>query len=412
MTECADRAAILGDIRQMPMGFETLVGDMGSTLSGGQKQRVILARALYRRPTILFLDEATSHLDEETEAVVARALRDLRITRVIVAHRPATIAHADTLIKLESFGRSPVAGRVAGEATQPSRFPGEEADAALAEVRAWASENGTPKRRMLATAGSRGKGSSSSATVSKPASQTTRDNQAETAVADAEVPQVVNIQAQERGLAEEATQRSSPAWKLKTSALASQRGGEAIQSPRLPGVERTIRDAAQPLGLGLRTSNETRDNQAEIAVVDAQVPRARNIQAQERGLVEEATQSSSRAGRLKTSALALAGAAIIGVVPTMVQPPSDETIPASSSAMQRSAESTHVKAVNSEQQMPEKPAKAGGARKAAQAAAESSEGAPAAPAAPPQQLADPLLGDTVPQAAAESPQTPPVPAAQ
>ena len=108
MTECAARAAILDDIRQMPMGFETLVGDMGSTLSGGQKQRVILARALYRRPSILFLDEATSHLDEETEAVVAQALRGLRITRIIVAHRPATIAHADTLIKLESFASPPV----------------------------------------------------------------------------------------------------------------------------------------------------------------------------------------------------------------------------------------------------------------------------------------------------------------
>jgi ATP-binding cassette subfamily B protein RaxB len=103
MTECAQRAAILDDIQHMPMGFETLVGDMGSTLSGGQKQRVVLARALYRRPAILFLDEATSHLDETTEAVIIKALRDLRITRVIVAHRPATIAHADTIIQLESL---------------------------------------------------------------------------------------------------------------------------------------------------------------------------------------------------------------------------------------------------------------------------------------------------------------------
>jgi ATP-binding cassette subfamily B protein RaxB len=68
---------------------------MGSTLSGGQKQRVILARALYRRPEILFLDEATSHLDEATEAAIAAALQDLRMTRVIVAHRPATVVHAD-----------------------------------------------------------------------------------------------------------------------------------------------------------------------------------------------------------------------------------------------------------------------------------------------------------------------------
>jgi ATP-binding cassette, subfamily B, bacterial CvaB/MchF/RaxB len=96
--ECAARAAILADIRRMPMGFETLVGDMGSTLSGGQIQRLVLARAIYRRPRILFLDEATSHLDETTEAAIASALRDLRMTRVIVSHRPATIARADSVM--------------------------------------------------------------------------------------------------------------------------------------------------------------------------------------------------------------------------------------------------------------------------------------------------------------------------
>ncbi|WP_020186986.1 peptidase domain-containing ABC transporter [Methylopila sp. 73B] len=100
LQECAARAAILDDVRRTPMGFETLVGDMGSTLSGGQKQRVVLARALYRRPQILFLDEATSHLDEPTEAAIAAALRELKMTRVIVAHRPATIAHADFALAL------------------------------------------------------------------------------------------------------------------------------------------------------------------------------------------------------------------------------------------------------------------------------------------------------------------------
>lgn len=98
--ECAARAAILDDIRRTPMGFETLVGDMGSTLSGGQKQRIILARALYRRPLILFLDEATSHLDEPTEAVITSALRDMEMTRVIVTHRPATIEEADCTLTL------------------------------------------------------------------------------------------------------------------------------------------------------------------------------------------------------------------------------------------------------------------------------------------------------------------------
>lgn len=105
IAECAARAAILDDIRRMPMGFESLVGDMGSTLSGGQKQRIVLARALYRRPEILFLDEATSHLDEATEAVIAGALRDLRMTRVIVAHRPATIAHADAVFDFPAHFR-------------------------------------------------------------------------------------------------------------------------------------------------------------------------------------------------------------------------------------------------------------------------------------------------------------------
>lgn len=98
--ECAKRAAIHDDIQRMPMRYEALVGDMGSTLSGGQKQRILLARSLYRTPQILFLDEATSHLDEATEATVADALRKINATRVIIAHRPATIAHADLVINL------------------------------------------------------------------------------------------------------------------------------------------------------------------------------------------------------------------------------------------------------------------------------------------------------------------------
>ena len=100
--ECARRASIHDDIMRMPMRYETLVGDMGSSLSGGQKQRVILARALYRSPQILFLDEATSHLDELTESHVANALRSLRITRIMVAHRPATIAQADIVMELRN----------------------------------------------------------------------------------------------------------------------------------------------------------------------------------------------------------------------------------------------------------------------------------------------------------------------
>jgi len=98
--QCARLAAIEQDISAMPMGYNTLVGDMGTILSGGQKQRVLLARALYKRPQILFLDEATSHLDIEREQQVNHAIGSMRITRVIVAHRPETINSADRVIML------------------------------------------------------------------------------------------------------------------------------------------------------------------------------------------------------------------------------------------------------------------------------------------------------------------------
>lgn len=98
--QCARLAAIEQDIGAMPMGYNTLVGDMGTILSGGQKQRILLARALYKRPQILFLDEATSHLDIEREQQVNDAIGTMRITRVIVAHRPETINSADRAIVL------------------------------------------------------------------------------------------------------------------------------------------------------------------------------------------------------------------------------------------------------------------------------------------------------------------------
>jgi ATP-binding cassette subfamily B protein RaxB len=74
---------------------------MGAVLSGGQKQRLLLARALYRQPSILFLDEATSHLDIASEHSVNEAIRALKLTRIIVAHRPETIASADRVIVIE-----------------------------------------------------------------------------------------------------------------------------------------------------------------------------------------------------------------------------------------------------------------------------------------------------------------------
>jgi ATP-binding cassette subfamily B protein RaxB len=84
----------------MPMGYATLVGDMGTALSGGQKQRILLARALYKRPAILLLDEATSALDVERERLVNKAVQKLPLTRIIVAHRPETIASANRVIVL------------------------------------------------------------------------------------------------------------------------------------------------------------------------------------------------------------------------------------------------------------------------------------------------------------------------
>ena len=97
---CAHLACIHDDILRMPMQYNTLVGDMGASLSGGQKQRILLARALYRAPRILFMDEATSHLDTANEERVNQHIRELAMTRVIVAHRPETIASAERKIYL------------------------------------------------------------------------------------------------------------------------------------------------------------------------------------------------------------------------------------------------------------------------------------------------------------------------
>jgi ATP-binding cassette subfamily B protein RaxB len=92
--EAARAAAIHDDISLMPMGYQSLVGDMGSSLSGGQKQRVILARALYRKPKLLVLDEATSNLDIERERQVNTVINRLKVTRLVIAHRPETVASA------------------------------------------------------------------------------------------------------------------------------------------------------------------------------------------------------------------------------------------------------------------------------------------------------------------------------
>lgn len=98
--DAARLAAIHNEILRMPMGYETLVGDMGNSLSGGQLQRIVLARALYRGPRILLLDEATSHLDEENERNINAAVRMLTITRIIVAHRRSTIDMAGRIVPI------------------------------------------------------------------------------------------------------------------------------------------------------------------------------------------------------------------------------------------------------------------------------------------------------------------------
>jgi len=111
--QCAKMASVHDEIMAMPMGYQTLVGDMGNILSGGQKQRILLARAMYRKPKILFLDEATSHLDIIKEKEINDMIKLLNITRIIIAHRPETISSVDRIIALNN-------GRVVSD--QMSKF--------------------------------------------------------------------------------------------------------------------------------------------------------------------------------------------------------------------------------------------------------------------------------------------------
>ncbi|HFF4470344.1 TPA: peptidase domain-containing ABC transporter, partial [Acinetobacter baumannii] len=100
--ECAKMAGIHEEIIKMPMGYYSLVGDMGSTLSGGQKQRIFIARALYKKPKILFLDEATSHLDIKRERIINSTISKMDITRIIIAHRKETIFSSERIISLSN----------------------------------------------------------------------------------------------------------------------------------------------------------------------------------------------------------------------------------------------------------------------------------------------------------------------
>jgi len=114
--EAAARLARIHDtIMDMPMAYQSLIGDMGAALSSGQRQRVMLARALYRDPDALFLDEGTANLDEENERAIADMIADLPITRIVVAHRPILVERAEIVFRLEEgrLVRVPAASRPA-----------------------------------------------------------------------------------------------------------------------------------------------------------------------------------------------------------------------------------------------------------------------------------------------------------
>lgn len=97
---CAQACNIANEIVKMPMGYETLISELGSSLSGGQIQRLLIARALYRQPAILFMDEATSHLDQHNESCINDYLKTMNITRIFIAHRQSTIDSADRIISI------------------------------------------------------------------------------------------------------------------------------------------------------------------------------------------------------------------------------------------------------------------------------------------------------------------------
>src|SRR5262249_61733512 len=96
----AAKANIAREIEAMPMKYYSMLAEAAMDISGGQKQRLFIARAIYHEPKVLFLDEATSHLDQESEQLVSQAIRAMKMTRILVAHRKETIATADSVFAL------------------------------------------------------------------------------------------------------------------------------------------------------------------------------------------------------------------------------------------------------------------------------------------------------------------------
>jgi ATP-binding cassette, subfamily B, bacterial CvaB/MchF/RaxB len=97
----AEMANVAREIEAMPMQYYSVLAESASNISGGQKQRLFIARAIYHEPKILFLDEATSHLDTDSERQVSNAVKSMILTRVLVAHRKETIATADRVLSLD-----------------------------------------------------------------------------------------------------------------------------------------------------------------------------------------------------------------------------------------------------------------------------------------------------------------------
>ncbi|MEO5844483.1 MAG: peptidase domain-containing ABC transporter [Caldimonas sp.] len=102
VADAARQANVAAEIEAMPMQYHSMLAEAAADISGGQKQRLFIARALYHAPRVLFLDEATSHLDAASEALVARAVEAMDMTRVLVAHRKETIAIADRVVSLDA----------------------------------------------------------------------------------------------------------------------------------------------------------------------------------------------------------------------------------------------------------------------------------------------------------------------